>query len=209
MSTQRPKRGKLVLVLGGVRSGKSSFAQGLAAELGEDQVLFVATAEARDDEMSRRIRLHRQSRSASWQTLEQTLRVGEALSAFESLPPVILLDCLTLLVSNVLLQEEDDAADQAERRVRAEIEALLRVVELQETSLIVVSGEVGMGVVPENSLGRLFRDLLGWSNQMLAAEADATYFMLAGHAINTTKLASSVHNAARELASSSTTRVTR
>ena len=202
MNSQLMKQGKLVLVLGGVRSGKSRFAQDLAAELGGDDVLFLATAEARDEEMSRRIRLHRESRPANWQTLEQPLHVGEAIAAIENLPSVILLDCLTLLISNVVLQDDCDAG-QAEQRMQVEMDAILNVLQQSESTLIMVSGEVGMGVVPESSLGRLFRDLLGWSNQFLATHASATYFMLAGHAINTTKLASTVHQAARELSNSS------
>jgi adenosylcobinamide kinase / adenosylcobinamide-phosphate guanylyltransferase len=189
------KLGKLVLVLGGARSGKSNFAQELAAVLGGDQVLFVATAEARDHEMSRRIQLHRESRSANWQTLEQPLQVGDALATYEKLPPVIVLDCLTLLVSNVVLQEGSDA-DLAEQKLRAEIDSLLQLIERNETCMIIVSGEVGLGLVPDNALGRLFRDLLGWSNQLIAKHADATYFMFSGQAINSTKLASSVQQAA-------------
>jgi adenosylcobinamide kinase / adenosylcobinamide-phosphate guanylyltransferase len=111
---------------------------------------------------------------------------------------VILLDCLTLLVSNVVLQD-DCTADQAEQRMQTEIQAILNVLAETETTLIIVSGEVGMGVVPETPLGRLFRDLLGWSNQTLARHAHATYFMLAGHALNTTRLNSTVHQAAQEL----------
>lgn len=195
---QQNTNGRLILVLGGVRSGKSHFAQELAKVLAGDQVLFVATAEARDGEMSRRINLHRQSRPHAWHTLERPIRVGAALANEDALPPVVLLDCLTLLVSNILLQENRDL-ELIEQDLRSEMNALVELVRKQRTCLIVVSGEVGMGVVPESSLGRRFRDLLGFANQALATEAQATYFMIAGQAVNVTKLSSSVQDVASEI----------
>jgi len=188
---------KIVLVLGGVRSGKSRFGQDLARELGGDDVLFVATAESRDDEMAMRIEQHRKDRPAHWLTLEQPLGVGEAITSVTSNRPVILLDCLTLLVSNILLRHHDDFA-AAEVAVRAEIASLVDAVQHRDATLVVVSGEVGMGVVPESSLGRSFRDLLGWANQSLASHASATYLMVAGLPINVTRIASTVKAAADE-----------
>lgn len=203
MIPQQIQSGNLVLVLGGVRSGKSRFAQDLAKELAGDQVLFVATAEARDGEMSRRIKHHRESRPGAWRTLEQPLHVGSAIASETSLPPVVLLDCLTLLVSNILLRDELDL-DQIERDVRAEVDSLIVLTQKYRTCLIVVSGEVGLGVVPESSLGRHFRDLLGFANQAFAAKADATYFMIAGQAVNVTRLGSSVQEVARDIGCIST-----
>lgn len=188
---------RLVLVLGGVRSGKSRFAQELAQRLGGEDVLFVATAEAGDAEMSRRIDHHRRSRPAAWKTLEQPRETGRALLELEDSPPVILVDCLTLLVSNLLLQSDGDA-ETAERRVSAEIEALIAAARQRSATMIIVSGEVGQGLVPESPLGRMFRDLLGWANQSLAAEAEATYLMVAGLAVEVKSLARSVEAAARE-----------
>lgn len=202
MSPQQAQFGNLVLVLGGVRSGKSRFAQDLAKELAGDHVLFVATAEARDCEMSRRIRHHRESRPVTWRTFEQPLHVGSALASEALLPPVVLLDCLTLLVSNVLLREELDL-DKVERDVRAEVDSLIELTRRHRTCLIVVSGEVGLGVVPESSQGRYFRDLLGIANQALSAKADATYFMMAGRAVNVTRLGASVQEVARDIGRSS------
>lgn len=192
--------GDLVLIVGGARSGKSRFAQDLARQIGGDDVLFVATAEPHDDEMSRRIDLHRNARPAAWRTLEQPRDVGKAVAAIESQPRVVLLDCLTLLISNVLLQCETDA-DFAEKQMRLEIAELIEAAKQQEATVIVVSGEVGMGLVPENRVGRLFRDLLGWANQLLAEQAAATYMMVAGLPVNATKLASTVQDVADELAS--------
>lgn len=189
---------KIVLVLGGVRSGKSRFGQDLAHELGGNDLLFVATAESRDDEMALRIQRHRQDRPATWTTLEQPLGVGDAIAAMTNVPSVILLDCLTLLVSNILLKHHDDFA-AAEAGVRAEVASLVAAVQHHGATLVVVSGEVGMGVVPESSLGRQFRDLLGWANQSLAQHASATYLMVAGLPVNVTRIASTVKATAADI----------
>ncbi len=194
----------LTLILGGVRSGKSRFGQELAHRLGNDDVLFVATAESRDEEMARRIDKHRQSRPDTWRTLEQPLKTGNAIQVCELLPKVVLVDCLTLLVSNVLLENESDldtpeGIDAIENRMHAEVEDLIAVAKNHGSHLIVVSGEVGMGLVPGNALGRLFRDMLGWSNQQLSANATSTYLMVAGLAINVSSLGCSVQQAAQEL----------
>lgn len=191
---------KIILVLGGVRSGKSRFGQDLARELGGNDVLFVATAESRDDEMAMRIMKHRQDRPANWLTLEQPLGVGDGIASTMSGRRVILLDCLTLLISNILLKHHDDFA-AAEAGVQAEIASLIETVQRQDATLVIVSGEVGMGVVPESSLGRQFRDLLGWANQSLARRARATYLMVAGLPVNVTRIASTVKEAAADLES--------
>jgi adenosylcobinamide kinase / adenosylcobinamide-phosphate guanylyltransferase len=189
---------RLVLVLGGVRSGKSRFAQQLAGRLGGPNVLFVATAQAGDDEMRRRIDEHRRSRPEQWTTLEQPLGTGQAIMALDARPPVILVDCLTLLVSNAMLQHEGDT-EAAQRQVTAETQSLIAAARHQRATMIIVSGEVGQGVVPESSLGRRFRDLLGWANQLLACEAEATYWMVAGMAIEVRSLATSIQQAASQL----------
>lgn len=219
------RKGTLTLVLGGVRSGKSPFAHSLALELGDDDVLFVATAEVGDQEMSRRIELHRRSRPATWQTLEQTRGIGKTLAAMPSLPAVVLVDCLTLLTSNVMLSDDpvhdplndplhnamnkgnrdprdtDIAATDAsiESRLDTEVDDLIQFTERHCVHLIVVSGEVGMGIVPEHSLGRQFRDLLGRANQTLAAHATATYLMVAGLPIEVSAIATTVQQASINL----------
>ncbi len=202
-----PDRGSLTLVLGGVRSGKSAFAQSLAERLGGQRVLFVATAEPRDDEMVRRIDHHRRSRTAAWHTLEHPCHVGQGIERYlerspavaTEPPTVILLDCLTLLISNVMCGDANACqdADELERRVRSEVDALILVAAKYPAHVIIVSGEVGSGVVPEHALGRLFRDLLGMANQQLAAEATSTFLMVAGLAIDATRLATTVEQAAR------------
>lgn len=187
----------IVLVLGGVRSGKSRFAQELARRLGGDQVLFVATAEAGDAEMARRIQIHQATRPAGWQTVEAVCRVGAALDQVASRRQTILIDCLPLLVSNVLLSCGDAPdPDMAERRVNTEIEDLLAACARHAGTVILVSGEVGLGLVPESPLGRLYRDLLGWVNQAVAARSGATYLMVAGLPIEIKSLAATVEQAA-------------
>jgi len=195
-SARQTSSGSLTLVLGGVRSGKSRFAQELAHSVGGDDVLFVPTAEAGDGEMSDRIRRHQQSRPTAWNTLECPLKVGETLANLESAPSVILVDCLTLLVSNVMFREGAEATS-CEQGVQQEVEALIQAADHSASHIVVVSGEVGCGVVPESKMGREFRDLLGFANQSLAAATVATYYMVAGLAIEARRLASSVSQASR------------
>ena len=166
---------RLTLVLGGARSGKSDFAQALARKRGGDAVLFVATAEARDDEMRARIASHRAVRPAAWQTLESPRDIARAL---ESAAPVrvIVVDCVTLWASNVLLVEESNAPQAMLR----EIDALLVWYHANDAEMILVSNEVGMGLVPDNELGRAYRDLLGAVNKKLAECADEVYLLVAG-----------------------------
>ena len=175
--------GDLILVLGGARSGKSRHAQQLAQELASDsdKVLFVATAEAKDEEMKARIRSHRRDRPSSWRTLEAPRRVAQAISPAIKDARVVLLDCMTLLVSNVMLgQRESPDQSTVEESIQAEIDALLQLCRDQDTKFIVVSNEVGMGLIPTNTLGRQYRDLLGRVNQTLASHARQVYCMVAG-----------------------------
>lgn len=163
----------LTLVTGGARSGKSAYAQRLAAADGRP-VLFVATAEAGDEDMRQRIERHRAGRPAEWQTIEEPLSVAAALRAqLGDGPPsaVVLLDCVTLLVSNLLL---------AKRPVQPEIGALLKWQQLSGGRLIAVTNEVGLGIVPDNELARRYRDELGNANQSLAAQASEVVLLVAG-----------------------------
>lgn len=178
--------GRLILVTGGARSGKSSFAQSFAARLGGESVLFVATAQPRDPEMAQRIEAHRLSRPAAWATLEAPRQVGQAI---QSAPPtsVILVDCLTLLVSNVLLALDDGCA--AEAVMTDEVVSLLKVGRSRSEALVVVTNEVGLGIVPGNPLARQYRDLLGRGNAFIAAEADEVYLLVAGLPVEIKSLA--------------------
>jgi adenosylcobinamide kinase / adenosylcobinamide-phosphate guanylyltransferase len=190
---------KLVLILGGARSGKSRFAQELAARLNESGVLFVATAEAGDAEMRERIAMHRGSRPANWETLECPLDVGAALAQSADGRDVAVLDCLTLLVSNILLAVADSEPQRAQALVESETASLLAACRKRQGTVIIVSGEVGQGVVPDNSLARAFRDLLGWANQALARESAATYLLVAGCPVEVRSQATSVAAAAAAL----------
>ena len=182
--------GRLLLVLGGARSGKSAYAQRLAQALGGDDVLFVATAEARDEDMAQRIARHQQERPAAWRTLETPRQVGQAIALHLYDTTVVLVDCLTLLVSNTLLHCGASDPTAAEAAVQEEVAALVQTCQTTAASCIVVSNEVGLGLVPDNPLGRLYRDLLGRANQALAARAEAVYFMVAGLPVDVKALAS-------------------
>ncbi len=182
--------GPLILILGGARSGKSAYAQRLAQELGGERVMFVATAEAGDQDMAQRIAKHRQSRPAAWRTVEAPSRVGEAVRTTLSDTAVVLVDCLTLLVSNTIvpLGMPPDLAE-AHTAVQREVEALLQTQQTSTATFIVVSNEVGLGLVPDTPLGRIYRDLLGLANQTLAAHAQAVYLLVAGLAVDVKALA--------------------
>jgi adenosylcobinamide kinase / adenosylcobinamide-phosphate guanylyltransferase len=179
---------RLTLVLGGARSGKSSYAEALAADHSADQgggVLYVATAEAWDDEMRRRIAAHKAQRPAHWRTVEAPRYPGTAIcAAWNELggpPNVVLVDCLTLLANNVLITLPEDATEAAATAaLMEEVEGLLAAWDTCGGEWIVVSNEVGLGIVPAYPLGRLYRDALGRGNQRLAAVADTVVFMVAG-----------------------------
>ncbi len=171
---------RLTLVLGGARSGKSAYAQKLAAERGE-RVLYVATAEAGDGEMADRIAAHRAERPAHWKTLEAPRQVGGAIRLNHGEANVILIDCLTLLASNAIVPLPEPVTMQAaEAALNAEVDGLLAAYVESRAEWIIISNEVGLGLVPPYPLGRVYRDALGRANQRLAAEAGEVLFMVAG-----------------------------
>lgn len=170
----------VTLILGGARSGKSSHAQSLAEESAK-AVTFLATAQALDDEMSARIQKHKSERPADWQTLEVPLDIASHVKEIES--EVIILDCITLLVSNLLMQfVQQDLVDEALflSSLQREMKELLSVLRTTDQHWLIISNEVGLGLVPEYQMGRVYRDGLGWANQTLAREADKVIFMVAG-----------------------------
>lgn len=173
-----------VLITGGVRSGKSRFAQELALK-SEDPVLFVATAVAGDEEMKRRIEEHRRARPPGWSTLEITTHIGREITGKIGGAKVVIIDCITLLVSNILGQYTDAGGENidvpgAEKGVNAEMDELVECLNHLDAVFVMVTNEVGAGLVPPNRLGRLYRDLLGNANRMLAQRADEVYLMVAG-----------------------------
>ena len=172
-----PANRKIIFLLGGARSGKSTFAQELAEQLGS-KVLFIATGEALDDEMQTRIKEHKKGRPKNWRTLETPRNVGKTLKEHIGNSEVVIIDCLTLLVSNLLADELD--YPEAEKRVMAEINELITTMDAIRANFIIVSNEVGLGLVPDNKLGRIYRDLLGKANQLIAKRANQVYFLAAG-----------------------------
>lgn len=176
----------LTLILGGARSGKTSYALSLANERARN-VLYVATAEAGDAEMAARIAAHQRERPAHWRTLEAPRGVGHAITrrlsrlAASDLPQVIVLDCLTLLASNVIVPLPEPVSEAAaQAALNEEIDGLLVAQAASDANWLVISNEVGLGIVPASPLGRVYRDALGRANQRLATAADEVLFMIAG-----------------------------
>lgn len=170
---RKGKMGSLILVTGGVRSGKSSYAQHLAKSLGE-KVIYIATAEALDTDMKERIRLHKKSRNKDWVTVEEPRDVLGAIKKMSARKRVILLDCLTLFISNLIFKGLGDKA------VYGEIKAILKALTQKAGTSIIVTNEVGSGIVPDTKLGRRFRDLQGKVNQIVSGEADRVYLLVSG-----------------------------
>lgn len=164
----------LVLVLGGARSGKSRFAETLV-EARPGPWAYLATAQAYDAEMAERIALHRARRGADWQTLDAPHDLAGTLAARPAGQPV-LIDCLTLWLTNRMLAPEQIS----DAGLEAEAEALAQAIGAHDGPVVAVSNEVGLGIVPENALARRFRDAQGRLNQRLAAGADAVYLLVAG-----------------------------
>lgn len=173
---------QLTLILGGARSGKSTYAEKLASERGQ-QVLYVATAQAWDEEMALRIANHRTQRPSTWSTVEAPHDVGAAIATASQHhnPDVILLDCLTLLASNIIIALPETVNElEASAALQVEVDALRTAYTHSDAQWIIVSNEVGLGIVPAYPLGRVYRDALGRANQQLAALADEVLFMVAG-----------------------------
>jgi len=174
---------KCILITGGARCGKSRFAQELASKLGEP-VLFVATATAGDEEMKRRIEEHQRERSPAWHTLEVTTHIGHHIGRKIGKAQVVVVDCITLLINNIFNQYSYQTGEQTnatliEKKVTTEINELVKCIDQVDASFIIVTNEVGLGLVPANKVGRLYRDLLGRANQILAERADEVYLMVA------------------------------
>ncbi len=180
MSENLTKGRRLILLLGGARGGKSAYAIRLAQDVERvagDEVCFIATAQGLDEDMTKRIARHRAERPTNWRTIEEPYQIDEALKqAAET--EVVIVDCLTLFVSNWLMRHEDE--HECEQFVRRITRNFLELTRTRQQTVICVSNEVGLGIVPDTSLGRVFRDVLGRVNQELAAAADEVYLLITG-----------------------------
>jgi adenosylcobinamide kinase / adenosylcobinamide-phosphate guanylyltransferase len=170
--TERPEK-QITLVLGGAQSGKSYYAQQLASPF--ERVTFIATARRTDTEMRRKIARHRRARPVSWKTVEAPVDLDKAIRSQSQKADVLLIDCLTIYADNV-------AGTEKKRKSRANdcIEAICEAIRASEAYVIVVSNEVGSGIVPQYRSGRLYRDFLGQMNQKIAQMADRVILMVAG-----------------------------
>jgi len=177
--------GKIVFIVGGARSGKSRYAEKLVSEISEKK-LYIATGLALDSEMEDRIKRHRKDRGDSWVTLEASTEVEKALKE-ESFGEVVLLDCMTVLVTNLMFAKDvnyDEISmeefSQVEIEITKKIKSLLNYMEKDKRNYIIVSNEVGLGLVPPYALGRYFRDIAGRINQIVASYADEAFFIASG-----------------------------
>ena len=162
----------IILITGGARSGKSSYAEGRAIQLGTRR-LYIATAEANDEEMRRRIQEHQRRRGDDWATIEEPLQLAETLLAQRGQTDCALVDCLTFWISNLLLRYD---VKHARDRVKPFVQTMRQL----DFHLVLVTNEVGWGIVPDNPLARQFRDLSGWANQRIAAAANEVVLVVAG-----------------------------
>ena len=179
--------GKLILVTGGARSGKSMFAEKMAKELGEN-ILYMATAIAFDDEMKDRIKKHKNCRPSNWITWEGFRNLGETLIAQSPKFDGVLIDCITIMVTNIMLSHSElnfdkisiDEISMIEEDIKNEINDLIKGVEAAACDVIIVTNELGSGIVPENPMARIFRDFAGRANQILGNASDEIYMTVCG-----------------------------
>ena len=171
---------KLIFVSGGARSGKSSFVQNWAIKNG-NKVLFIATAERSDEEMSKRIDVHINSRPQSWETIEIPLNISKSFKKKHQKFDTVIVDCINLLASNALLKlPQNSTQKESDKAILFQIEDLLNQYKNSSATWLIVTNEVGLGLVPPYKLGRLFRDSLGRANQKLAKISDEMIFMVSG-----------------------------
>jgi adenosylcobinamide kinase/adenosylcobinamide-phosphate guanylyltransferase len=169
---------KTIFITGGTRSGKSRFAEQIASNYGAP-LCYLATAQSLDDEMGQRIRKHQQRRGDTWKTIEEPLHLAQTLAANDGIFKLILADCLTLWLSNLLLLYED-LGEETETRIMDDVQRLASTLRGMSTPVIIVSNEVGMGIVPDHRLGRIFRDISGQANQIIAVAASEAWLVASG-----------------------------
>ena len=174
---------QLCLVLGGVRSGKSAFAEGKIAALSQGPILYVATGVAVDDEMKERIQRHQASRPQEWATLEEPVDLAEKLAPLlngAGSPGAVIIDSVDVWVANLLMENQAETKQALEKTVMEEADKFLTLAASSPQAFVMVSSEVGLSLVPPEPLGRRFQDLLGMVNQKIAASATEVYMVIAG-----------------------------
>ncbi len=176
---------KLILVLGGAKSGKSLYAENLVNE--SLDVVYIATSEVRDEEMAIRVENHKQRRPAEWKTIEAPFELENALLSCNKTTKYVIVDCVTLFITNLLLNHESIVSDRVNDTGIDDFNDIVEKVKLVcdsvkkiDATVILVSNEVGFGIVPENRLARIFRDVAGKVNQVIASRADEVFFVVAG-----------------------------
>ncbi len=168
--------GTLIFITGGARSGKSRLATDLAGQAGK-HVAFIATGQALDKEMAERIKKHQSDRPAGWKTVEEPLNIASAIAKLPKNTQAVIIDCLTLLVTNLMLSGKTD------KQIKDAIKNVITTAKSIKATVIVVSNEVGAGIVPENKMARDFRDIAGIANQIVAKASDKAYAMFAGYPV--------------------------
>ena len=179
--------GKIILVTGGARSGKSKFAEKIALKIGNGRAAYIATAQIFDEEMNYRIKIHRERRGAEWTTFESPFDADKIISEVDKNFDAILFDCVTIYLSNFLCAEDLSDEEKIYKNFNILIEKLLNAAKNSSSTIIFVSNEVGSGIVPENKLARIFRDLAGLANQKIAAASEKVFLTAAGYAIDIKK----------------------
>jgi len=176
--------GKLIFVTGGARSGKSTFAEKTIKKAGKD-IIYIATAIAFDEEMEQRIALHKKQRPSNWYTIETYKNISGKVAAYKKHYDGVLLDCITIMVNNIMMDEivnwdkiSIEEATLIEKKVTTEIKNLIDYIKKENKTFVIVTNEVGSGIVPIYQSSRLFRDVAGRANQMLAHAADEAYLLV-------------------------------
>ncbi|MBP9537693.1 MAG: bifunctional adenosylcobinamide kinase/adenosylcobinamide-phosphate guanylyltransferase [Negativicutes bacterium] len=184
--------GKIVLVTGGARSGKSTFAEKYVAKVGKN-ITYIATAQVFDEEMRYRVGLHKSRRPSNWKCIEAPYLAEFAIENSAKSSDIILFDCLTLYVTNLLLSENAPASiKERYHYVKEAVERIIEVSKKTGTNIVFVTNEVGMSIVPENNLAREFRDLAGIANQMIAAIADEVFLVISGIPVELNKIKNNI-----------------
>jgi len=184
--------GKIILVTGGARSGKSSFAERYVAKHGK-KVGYIATSKICDEEMEYRVKLHRERRPAEWETFESPHSAHDIIIEHGNSYDMFLFDCMTIYVSNILSTVEDiDDFDGNYKIVTDELKQLITAIMESDTTMVIVTNEVGSGIVPNNRLAREYRDLAGLANQMLAEVAEKVFLVVSGIPVDIKKIAESI-----------------